>query len=76
MRSNAGLEIDLLINRNQRLFPLVTKAIATLLPGHAKALNDCCNLAGEDAAKGIIVADIDNPMEVSGCGAVSWRCAM
>jgi uncharacterized protein len=30
-RSKTGLEIDLLIDRNNRLFPLGTKASATLL---------------------------------------------
>ena len=75
-RNKAGLEIDLLIDRNQRLFPLKTKAIATLLPGHAKALNNWRDLAGENAAKGVIVANIDSPMEVSGCRAISWKYAM
>ena len=72
-RSKAGLEIDLLIDRNHRLFPLEAKASATLLPGHAKALNKWRNLAGEEAVKGVIVANIDNPMEVSGCRAISWK---
>lgn len=75
-RNKAGLEIDLLIDRNQRLFPLETKASATLLPGHAKALNKWCNLAGQDAEKGVIVANIDNPMVVSGCRAISWKYAI
>jgi hypothetical protein len=72
-RSKAGLEIDLLIDRNHRLFPLEAKASATLLPGHAKALNKWRNLAGEEAVKGVIVANIENPMEVSGCRAISWK---
>ena len=71
--NKAGLEIDLLIDRNQRLYPLETKAIATLLPGHAKYLNKWRDLAGADAAKGVIVADIDHPLEVSGCRAFSWK---
>jgi predicted AAA+ superfamily ATPase len=75
-RSKAGLEIDLLIDRNQRLFPLETKASATLLPGHAKALNEWLNLAGEETVKGVIVANIDNPMEVSGCRVISWKHAL
>ena len=75
-RSKAGLEIDLLIDRNQRLFPLETKASATLLPGHAKALNEWLNLAGEETVKGVIVANIDNPMELSGCRVISWKHAL
>jgi len=58
------------------LFPLETKASATLLPGHAKALNKWRNLAGEETVKGVIVANIDNPMEVSGCRVISWKHAL
>ena len=75
-RSKAGLEIDLLIDRNQRLYPLETKSSATLLPGHANALNKWRELAGENASKGVIVANIDNPMEVSGYRAISWKHAL
>jgi len=48
-------------------------ASATLLPGHAKALNNWRELAGEEAAKGVIIANINDPMEVSGCRAISWK---
>jgi predicted AAA+ superfamily ATPase len=75
-RTKAGLEIDLVIDRNNRLFPLETKASATLLPGHAKALNRWRDLAGERAAKGVIVANIDRPMAVSGCRAIPWKYAL
>jgi len=75
-RSKTGLEIDLLIDRNNRLYPLETKASATLLPGHAKALNNWRELAGDEAAKGVIIANIDDPMEVSGCRAISWKYAL
>ena len=75
-RSKTGLEIDLLIDRNNRLFPLETKASATLLPGHAKALNKWRELAGEEAAKGVIIANINDPVEVSGCRAISWKYAL
>lgn len=72
-KSKAGLEIDLVIDRNNRLFPLETKASATLLPGHAKSLNRWRDLAGEKAEKGVIVANIDKPMAVSGCRAIPWN---
>jgi hypothetical protein len=39
-------------------------------------LNKWRNLAGEEAARGVIVANIDNPMEVSGCRAISWKSAL
>ena len=72
-RSKTGLEIDLLIDRNNRLFPIEIKASATLLPGHAKALNRWSKLAGEETAQGVIVANISDPFEVSGCRAISWK---
>jgi hypothetical protein len=72
-RSKAGLEIDLIIDRNNRLFPLEIKASATLLPGHAEALNKWRELAGEAAAEGGIVANIDHSMTVGGCRAIPWR---
>jgi len=75
-RSKSGLEIDLLIDRNNRLFPLETKASATLLPGHTKALNKWREIAGAEAAKGVIIANIDDPVEVSGCRAISWKYAL
>jgi len=67
------LEIDLIIDRNNRLFPLETKASATLLPGHAENLNKWHSFAGEKAAIGIIVANIDNAMVVSGCRVIPLR---
>jgi predicted AAA+ superfamily ATPase len=75
-RNKTGLEIDLLVDRNNRLYPLETKASATLLPGHAKALNKWRDLAGKEASRGVIVANIDDQMEVSGCRAISWRYAL
>jgi predicted AAA+ superfamily ATPase len=72
-RSKTGLEIDLLIDRNNRLFPMEIKASATLLPGHAKALNRWCELAGKETVQGVIVANISDPFEVSGCRAISWK---
>jgi hypothetical protein len=39
-------------------------------------LNEWCNLAGKEAVKGVIIAAIDNLMEVSGCRAISWKCAL
>jgi uncharacterized protein len=75
-RSKTGLEIDLLIDRNSRLCPLETKASATLLPGHAKSLNKWRELAGGEVAKGVIIANINDPVEVSGCRAISWKYAL
>lgn len=75
-RSKAGLEVDMVIDRNNRLFPLETKSSATLLPGHAKALIRWRELAGDKAVDGVIVANINSPMEVSGCRAIPWKYAL
>jgi len=46
---------------------------ATLLPGHAKALNTWCELAGDETVQGVIVANIGDPFEMSGRRAISWK---
>jgi hypothetical protein len=72
-RSKSGLEIDLVIDRNRRLYPIEIKASATLLPGHAQALTQWKSLAGNSAPSCLITANIDAPTSVKGCRAVSWR---
>lgn len=47
-----------------------------LLPGHAKALNNWREFAEEEAAKGVIIANINDPVGVSGCRAISWKYAL
>jgi hypothetical protein len=44
-----------------------------LLPGHAEALNKWRELAGEAAAEGVIVANIDHSMTVGGFRAIPWK---
>ena len=38
-RSKAGLEVDLIIDRNFRLYPVEIKSTATLLPGHVAGVD-------------------------------------
>jgi predicted AAA+ superfamily ATPase len=71
-RSKTGLEVDLLLDRNGRLYPLEIKATATLLPGHAEALLKWKELAGEFAEGGVLVADIDHPFTFKDLKAVPW----
>jgi uncharacterized protein len=71
-RSKAGLEVDLLVDRNGRLYPLEIKATATLLPGHAESLLKWKELAHGSAAGGVIVANIDQPFAFKGLKAISW----
>jgi uncharacterized protein len=72
-RSKSGLEVDLVIDRNNRLYPIEIKSTATLLPGHADALNSWRTLAGDAANPGVIVANIDKPITLRECRAISWR---
>ncbi len=72
-RSKTGLEVDLLIDRNGRLYPLEIKATATLLPGHAESLLKWKELATGSADGGVIVANIEQPFAFKGLKAISWR---
>jgi predicted AAA+ superfamily ATPase len=71
-RSKTGLEVDLLIDRNGRLYPLEIKATATLIPGHAESLLKWKELADEAADGGVIVANIEQPFAFKGLKAISW----
>ena len=71
-RSKAGLEVDLIVDRNGRLHPVEIKATSTLLPAHADSLKKWRALAGETATEGLIVADISGTFTLQGCRAVSW----
>ncbi|OGP61162.1 MAG: hypothetical protein A2V65_12490 [Deltaproteobacteria bacterium RBG_13_49_15] len=71
-RSKTGLEVDLLIDRNGRLYPLEIKATATLLPGHAESLLKWKELANEAADGGVIVANIEQPFAFKDLKAILW----
>jgi hypothetical protein len=71
-RSKTGLEVDLLIDRNGRLYPLEVKATSTLLPGHAESLLKWKELASGSADGGVIVANIDQPFTFKGLKAITW----
>jgi predicted AAA+ superfamily ATPase len=75
-RSKAGMEVDLIIDRNGRLYPIEIKATSTVMPGHTENLNKWKELAGDMAEKGIIIADIMESFEIKGCRAVSWETGM
>ena len=75
-RSKAGMEVDLIIDRNGRLYPIEIKATSTLVPGHADSLRKWKDLAGELAFKGLIIADIAEDFEIMGCRAVSWETGL
>jgi hypothetical protein len=74
-RSKDRLEIDLMVDRNSRLYPVEIKATSTLLPGHADALNRWSNLAGDLNAGSVLVADVAESFSIRGCRAISWKHA-
>jgi predicted AAA+ superfamily ATPase len=72
-RSGAGMEVDLIVDRNGRLHPIEIKATSTLLPRHAESLNKWRAIAGKLSSKGVIVADIPRSFALKDCRAISWR---
>lgn len=75
-RSKAGIEVDLIIDRNGRLYPIEIKATSTVQPGHAENLNKWRELAGDMAARGLIIADVAESFEIKGCRAISWETGL
>jgi|APFre7841882724_1041349.scaffolds.fasta_scaffold03234_2 predicted AAA+ superfamily ATPase len=71
-RSKTGIEVDLIIDRNGRLYPIEVKASSTLLPPHTKSLTKWRALSGSAAENGIIVAPISHPFSLGECRAVPW----
>jgi predicted AAA+ superfamily ATPase len=75
-RSKAGVEVDLIVDRNGKLYPMEIKATSTLLPGHAEPLNTWRALAGILASEGIILADVAEPLTLRNCHAVPWHTGL
>ncbi len=74
-RSSGGFEVDLVIERNRRLYGLEIKATATPLPGHAESLARWLELAGRGAL-GALACRIDAPTALRpGIRAVPWHLA-
>jgi predicted AAA+ superfamily ATPase len=75
-RSKAGSEIDLIIDRNGRLYPIEIKATSTIMPGHTENLNRWKEVAGDMAAGGLIIADIRESFEIKGYRVMSWETGL
>jgi predicted AAA+ superfamily ATPase len=75
-RSKAGIEVDLIIDRNGRLYPIEIEATSTVMPGHTENLIKWKELAGDMAVGGLIVADITESFEIKGCRAVLWNTGL
>jgi predicted AAA+ superfamily ATPase len=72
-RSKTGIEVDLIIDRNGRLYPIEVKASSTLLPPHTGSMNKWRALAGNTAAQGIVVAPVSLRFILKECKAVPWN---
>jgi predicted AAA+ superfamily ATPase len=72
-RSKAGLEVDLIVDRNGRLYPMEVKATSTVLPGHTESLRRWADLAGSQTERGVITTNVSEPFTLRGCRVISWR---
>ena len=70
------MEVDLLVGRNNRLYPIEIKATATVLPGHKESLNGWRALVGNRASEGIIVSMAPEPFNVKTCHVLPWTMAL
>lgn len=71
-RSKAGLEVDLIVDRNFRLYPIEIKSTATILPGHVAGLIKWRAMVGNAATGGIVVAPVDQGATIKGCRIVPY----
>ena len=71
-RSKTGTEVDLIIDRNGKLYPIEIKSTSTLLPGHKESLMKYMELAGNRSEKGAIVADVPEAFDMKGCRVIPW----
>jgi predicted AAA+ superfamily ATPase len=70
-----GLEVDLVIERNQMLYGIEVKATSTPTPLHARGLRKWMELAGP-GARGVVACLVDEPMPLGGgIRAVPWHLA-
>jgi len=72
-RTRDGWEVDVLLERSQRLHPIEIKSTATPRPAHAEGLLRWRELAGKKAGDGLLVADVERPSAlVPGVRALPW----
>lgn len=74
-RSRAGMEVDLLVERNGALYGMEVKATATPTPGHVESLARWLALAGS-RARGVLACRVEAPVTLRpGIRAVPWHLA-
>jgi len=73
-RSHDGMEVDLILMLNGRIYPVEIKQTATPVPKHTASLNNFRRIAGDICEPGILVCTVDEikllPM---GIKAVPWK---
>ncbi len=74
-RTGDGLEVDLVIERNGKLFAAEVKATSTVLPRHAAALRTFTHRTGA-AGPAVIFADVDRATAVAPGVVVRPWCAL
>jgi predicted AAA+ superfamily ATPase len=72
-RSKTGIEVDLIIDRNGKLYPVEIKSTSTLLPGHIESMKKWMNMAGSYSESGAVIADIPEAFDMKGCRVLSWK---
>ncbi|NCP03247.1 MAG: hypothetical protein COT35_00730 [Nitrospirae bacterium CG08_land_8_20_14_0_20_52_24] len=71
-RSRDGLEIDLIVERNDKIYPMEIKSTSTLRPDHAGSIIRWRRISGIKT-QGLIFANIHEAMPVAeGVKAVPW----
>jgi predicted AAA+ superfamily ATPase len=75
-RSKAGLEVDLIVDRNNQLYPMEIKATSTVNSAHVSALNQWKKIAGDYALAGVVAAKIDEPFTIQGNHVFPWNNPM
>lgn len=72
-RSRDGWEVDVLLERSQRLHPIEVKSTATPRPAHAGSIVRWRELAGKKAGDGLLVANVERPSSlVPGVRVLPW----
>ena len=74
-RNNAGLEVDIIIDKGDRLVPVEIKSGATVSSNWFSSVEKWLDLAGTDAENASIVYGGDKPFEQRRVSVLPWRNA-
>lgn len=71
-RSKTGVEVDMIVDRNGKLFPIEIKSTSTILPGHADSMRKWRALAGDLSDSGLIVANTLGDASLADLRVLPW----